>query len=77
MTDSAIAGAAGVRPRFVRPPYSATAAAVDAADERAYAGRRPRGYLIALSDFDGEDWRSPGVRSIVARRDPARPHGAA
>jgi cellulose synthase/poly-beta-1,6-N-acetylglucosamine synthase-like glycosyltransferase/peptidoglycan/xylan/chitin deacetylase (PgdA/CDA1 family) len=65
MTDSAIAGAAGVRPRFVRPPYSATAAAVDAADERAYAAVSREGYLIALSDYDGEDWRNPGVQTIV------------
>jgi cellulose synthase/poly-beta-1,6-N-acetylglucosamine synthase-like glycosyltransferase/peptidoglycan/xylan/chitin deacetylase (PgdA/CDA1 family) len=65
MTDSAIAGAAGVRPRFMRPPYSATAVAVDAADESAYAGVARNGYLIALSDFDGEDWRNPGVGAIV------------
>jgi cellulose synthase/poly-beta-1,6-N-acetylglucosamine synthase-like glycosyltransferase/peptidoglycan/xylan/chitin deacetylase (PgdA/CDA1 family) len=65
MTDSAIAGAAGVRPRFMRPPYSATAAAVDAADESAYVDVARGGYLIALSDFDGEDWRNPGVGKIV------------
>jgi cellulose synthase/poly-beta-1,6-N-acetylglucosamine synthase-like glycosyltransferase/peptidoglycan/xylan/chitin deacetylase (PgdA/CDA1 family) len=65
MTDSAIAGAAGVRPRFMRPPYSATAAAVDADAESAYAAVARQGYLIALSDFDGEDWRNPGVGRIV------------
>jgi cellulose synthase/poly-beta-1,6-N-acetylglucosamine synthase-like glycosyltransferase/peptidoglycan/xylan/chitin deacetylase (PgdA/CDA1 family) len=70
MTDSAIAGAAGVRPRFVRPPYSATAAAVDAADQRAYADIAHQGYLIALSDFDGEDWRDPGVGQIVRNATP-------
>jgi cellulose synthase/poly-beta-1,6-N-acetylglucosamine synthase-like glycosyltransferase/peptidoglycan/xylan/chitin deacetylase (PgdA/CDA1 family) len=72
MTDSTIAGAAGVRPRFMRPPYSASAAAVDATDEAAYAAVSRRGYLIALSDFDGEDWRRPGVRQIV---DNATPRG--
>lgn len=70
MTDSAIAGAAGVRPRFVRPPYSATAAAVDAGDERAYAAVARNGYLIALSNFDGEDWRRPGVGTIVRNATP-------
>lgn len=70
MTDSAIAGAAGVRPRFLRPPYSATAAAVDAADERAYATVAGRGYLIALASFDGEDWRNPGVGRIVRNATP-------
>jgi cellulose synthase/poly-beta-1,6-N-acetylglucosamine synthase-like glycosyltransferase/peptidoglycan/xylan/chitin deacetylase (PgdA/CDA1 family) len=70
MTDSAIAGAAGVRPRFVRPPYSAIAAAVDATDEAAYAAVSRHGYLIALSDFDGEDWRRPGVRKILENATP-------
>jgi cellulose synthase/poly-beta-1,6-N-acetylglucosamine synthase-like glycosyltransferase/peptidoglycan/xylan/chitin deacetylase (PgdA/CDA1 family) len=70
MTDSAIAGAAGIRPRFMRPPYSATAAAVDAADESAYADVARQGYLIALSDFDGEDWRNPGVGAIVRNSTP-------
>lgn len=70
LTDSAIAGAAGIRPRFVRPPYSATAAAVDAADERAYVSVSQGGYLIALSDFDGEDWRRSGVRRIVRNATP-------
>src|SRR6266536_212241 len=35
LTESAISGAAGVRPRFVRPPYSATPDAVDAGQEHA------------------------------------------
>jgi cellulose synthase/poly-beta-1,6-N-acetylglucosamine synthase-like glycosyltransferase/peptidoglycan/xylan/chitin deacetylase (PgdA/CDA1 family) len=70
MTDSAIAGAAGVRPRFMRPPYSATAAAVDAHDARAFADVARQGYLIALSDFDGEDWRNPGVGRIVRNATP-------
>jgi cellulose synthase/poly-beta-1,6-N-acetylglucosamine synthase-like glycosyltransferase/peptidoglycan/xylan/chitin deacetylase (PgdA/CDA1 family) len=70
LTDSAIAGAAGVRPRFIRPPYSATPAAVDAADERAYAAVARRGYLIALADYDSEDWREPGVGAIVRAATP-------
>jgi cellulose synthase/poly-beta-1,6-N-acetylglucosamine synthase-like glycosyltransferase/peptidoglycan/xylan/chitin deacetylase (PgdA/CDA1 family) len=65
LTESAVAGAADLRPRLVRPPYSATALAVDAADERAYAAIARNGYLIALSDYDGEDWRRPGVPEIV------------
>jgi len=70
LTESAIAGAAGIRPRLVRPPYSATALAVDAADEHAYAAIAGSGYLIALSDFDGEDWRRPGVGRIVRNATP-------
>jgi cellulose synthase/poly-beta-1,6-N-acetylglucosamine synthase-like glycosyltransferase/peptidoglycan/xylan/chitin deacetylase (PgdA/CDA1 family) len=70
LTDSAIAGAAGVRPRLLRPPYSATPEAVDARSERAYAAVARAGYLIALSNFDGEDWRRPGVGRIVADATP-------
>ncbi|MDQ2939012.1 MAG: polysaccharide deacetylase family protein, partial [Actinomycetota bacterium] len=47
LTESAVAGAAGVRPRFLRPPYSATPDAVTASDETAYAAIARRGYLIA------------------------------
>ena len=70
LTDSALAGAAQIIPRLVRPPYSATSEAVDAADQRAYAAVSRHGYLIALSDFDGEDWSRPGVRKIVRNATP-------
>jgi cellulose synthase/poly-beta-1,6-N-acetylglucosamine synthase-like glycosyltransferase/peptidoglycan/xylan/chitin deacetylase (PgdA/CDA1 family) len=70
LTDSAVAGAAGILPRFLRPPYSATARAVDAVDGRAYASVARHGYLIALSNFDGEDWRRPGVARIVRNATP-------
>lgn len=70
LTDSAVAGAAGVLPRLLRPPYSAIASAVGAADARAYASLARHGYLIALSSFDGEDWRRPGVGRIVRNATP-------
>jgi cellulose synthase/poly-beta-1,6-N-acetylglucosamine synthase-like glycosyltransferase/peptidoglycan/xylan/chitin deacetylase (PgdA/CDA1 family) len=70
LTESAVAGAADLRPRLVRPPYSAAALAVDAADERAYAAIARNGYVIALSDYDGEDWRRPGVDEIVHNATP-------
>ncbi|MEK6278143.1 MAG: bifunctional polysaccharide deacetylase/glycosyltransferase family 2 protein [Actinomycetota bacterium] len=70
LTESAVAGAADLRPRLVRPPYSAVPEAVDADDERAYAAIARRGYLIALSNFDGEDWRRPGVEQIVQNATP-------
>src|SRR5215216_2375728 len=57
LTESAISGAAGVRPRFVRPPYSATPDAVDPSHERAYAGVASHGYAIALANYNAEDWR--------------------
>jgi cellulose synthase/poly-beta-1,6-N-acetylglucosamine synthase-like glycosyltransferase/peptidoglycan/xylan/chitin deacetylase (PgdA/CDA1 family) len=65
LTESAISGAAAVRPRFVRPPYSATPAAVDPEQARAYAEIARSGYVIALANYDAEDWRRPGVDEIV------------
>ena len=65
MTDSAVAGAAGVRPLLFRPPYSATPLAVGATEEHAFASIAADGYLIALSNIDAEDWRQPGTNDIV------------
>jgi cellulose synthase/poly-beta-1,6-N-acetylglucosamine synthase-like glycosyltransferase/peptidoglycan/xylan/chitin deacetylase (PgdA/CDA1 family) len=70
LTESAISGAAGVRARFVRPPYSATPEAVDAAQERSYADISQSGYVIALANYDAEDWRRPGVDEIVRNATP-------
>jgi poly-beta-1,6 N-acetyl-D-glucosamine synthase len=70
LTESAISGAAGVRPRFVRPPYSSTPDAVDPSQERAYADIADHGYAIALTNYDSEDWRRPGVAEIVHNATP-------
>jgi peptidoglycan/xylan/chitin deacetylase (PgdA/CDA1 family)/glycosyltransferase involved in cell wall biosynthesis len=70
LAESAIAGAANVRPRLVRPPYSSTPIAVTRADARAYLALARKGYLIALANFDGEDWRRPGVAQIVRNATP-------
>jgi cellulose synthase/poly-beta-1,6-N-acetylglucosamine synthase-like glycosyltransferase/peptidoglycan/xylan/chitin deacetylase (PgdA/CDA1 family) len=65
LTESAVAGAVGVRPRLVRPPYSSVSAAVNDSEERALAHLARRGYAIALSNLDGEDWRRKGAASIA------------
>ena len=65
LTENAVAGAAGVRPRIMRPPYSAKPADVTADQLRAYTDVARRGYLIALSDYDARDWSRPGVGAIV------------
>ena len=39
--------------------------AVNDSQERAYEHLAQRGYVIALSNLDGEDWRRAGVDSIV------------
>jgi cellulose synthase/poly-beta-1,6-N-acetylglucosamine synthase-like glycosyltransferase/peptidoglycan/xylan/chitin deacetylase (PgdA/CDA1 family) len=75
LTESAISGAAGVRPRFVRPPYSATPEAVDPAQERAYAEIAGGGYVIALANYDSDDWRRPGVAEIVRNATPPGDEG--
>jgi len=71
LTESALAGAVGIRPRLLRPPYSATPGAVTPQQERALAGvARRGGYVVALADYDARDWSAPGVASIVAAATP-------
>src|SRR5262245_2313223 len=75
LTESAISGAAGVRPRFVRPPYSAIPAAVDPEQERTYAEIAGHGYVIALANYDAEDWQRPGVEEILRNATPPGERG--
>jgi cellulose synthase/poly-beta-1,6-N-acetylglucosamine synthase-like glycosyltransferase/peptidoglycan/xylan/chitin deacetylase (PgdA/CDA1 family) len=75
LTESAISGAAGVRPRFVRPPYSATPDAIDPQQEHAYADIAQHGYVIAIANYDSEDWRRPGVDEIVRNATPPGERG--
>jgi peptidoglycan/xylan/chitin deacetylase (PgdA/CDA1 family) len=70
LTERALDAAIGVGSRLVRPPYSSVPAAVTPAQERAYADLASSGYLIVLSDLDGEDWRRPGVGAIVRAATP-------
>jgi cellulose synthase/poly-beta-1,6-N-acetylglucosamine synthase-like glycosyltransferase/peptidoglycan/xylan/chitin deacetylase (PgdA/CDA1 family) len=65
LTENAVAGAAGVRPRLLRPPYSATPDGVTPQQLSAYTDAAHRGYVIVLSDFDARDWSRPGVDAIV------------
>jgi cellulose synthase/poly-beta-1,6-N-acetylglucosamine synthase-like glycosyltransferase/peptidoglycan/xylan/chitin deacetylase (PgdA/CDA1 family) len=75
LTESALAGALGVGTRLVRPPYSSTPAAVTPQEAGALGDVASRGYVIVLSDFDGEDWRRPGVGDIVRAATPPRDAG--
>jgi cellulose synthase/poly-beta-1,6-N-acetylglucosamine synthase-like glycosyltransferase/peptidoglycan/xylan/chitin deacetylase (PgdA/CDA1 family) len=75
LTESTVAGAVGIRPRLVRPPYSSTPDAVSKADRAAFLRLAHEGYLIALSNFDGEDWRRPGVDRIVDFASPPKEEG--
>jgi cellulose synthase/poly-beta-1,6-N-acetylglucosamine synthase-like glycosyltransferase/peptidoglycan/xylan/chitin deacetylase (PgdA/CDA1 family) len=75
LTESAVAGAAGIRPRLVRPPYSSEPNAVTADVARSFATIARDGHLIALSNLDSEDWRRPGVAQIVRRSTPKGERG--
>jgi peptidoglycan/xylan/chitin deacetylase (PgdA/CDA1 family)/glycosyltransferase involved in cell wall biosynthesis len=64
LTDAVVAGAAGIRTRLFRPPYSSTPAGVTDRQARVLAGVADRGYLIVLSDVDSRDWERPGTARI-------------
>jgi cellulose synthase/poly-beta-1,6-N-acetylglucosamine synthase-like glycosyltransferase/peptidoglycan/xylan/chitin deacetylase (PgdA/CDA1 family) len=65
LTENALAGTVGLRPRLVRPPYSATPAAVTERQHRPLEELTRHGYVIALSDLDGRDWSRPGAAAIA------------
>jgi cellulose synthase/poly-beta-1,6-N-acetylglucosamine synthase-like glycosyltransferase/peptidoglycan/xylan/chitin deacetylase (PgdA/CDA1 family) len=75
LTENAIAGTVGLRPRLIRPPYSSVPAAVTTRQHRAFEQLVRRGYVIALSNFDGEDWRRPGADAIARAITPSGDSG--
>jgi len=72
LTQNALAGAAGVRTRLLRMPFSSEPDALSAADWRAAREAGRNGYLVVLTDLDTRDWARPGVARIV---DAAMPRG--
>ncbi|MEA2424492.1 MAG: hypothetical protein QOH13_902 [Thermoleophilaceae bacterium] len=70
LTEGVIVGVTGHFTRLVRPPYSATADAIDARQERELARVAGSRYLIVLTDIDSEDWMRRGVPSIVRSATP-------
>ena len=77
LTESAISGITGIRPRLVRPPYSSTTEAVTPLDSRAWGALAASGHVIALANYDTQDWERPGVSTIVSNvlSEPAIRHG--
>ncbi|MFE9253127.1 polysaccharide deacetylase family protein [Streptomyces sp. NPDC007088] len=72
----ALAGAAGVRTSLFRPPYSSFA---DAMDDKSWPVTRyvgERGYLTVVNDYDSEDWKRPGVGTIIRNATPKDGKGA-
>ena len=51
LTDNALAGTVGIRPRLFRPPYSSVPAACHAGQARAYERLARGGYDIVLTDL--------------------------
>ncbi|MFE3162867.1 bifunctional polysaccharide deacetylase/glycosyltransferase family 2 protein [Streptomyces sp. NPDC059224] len=75
-TQLAITGAAGIRTSLFRPPYSSFA---DAMDNRSWPVTRyigSRGYITVVNNTDSEDWRKPGVDTIVRNATPRGGKGA-
>ena len=75
LTDNALAGTVGIRPRLFRPPYSSVPASANARQARTIEAIARRGYDVVLADLDGEDWRRPGVQEIVASATPQGSRG--
>jgi len=73
IAQSIIGGVTGRLPRLVRPPYSSTTDGATPAEARTWNALANRGYTIALSNFDAQDWTQPGVGQIVRNAIP--PHG--
>jgi cellulose synthase/poly-beta-1,6-N-acetylglucosamine synthase-like glycosyltransferase/peptidoglycan/xylan/chitin deacetylase (PgdA/CDA1 family) len=70
LTEAVIVGITGRYARFMRPPYSATLDAVTSVQERELARLVGRRYVLALADYDSQDWQRKGVASIVANASP-------
>src|SRR5207244_7008318 len=68
-------GTVGIRARLVRPPYSSVPSAVTPRQAKSLRRIARDGYDVVLADFDGEDWRRPGVDSILAGATPQGDRG--
>ncbi|MEU4039575.1 bifunctional polysaccharide deacetylase/glycosyltransferase family 2 protein [Streptomyces collinus] len=72
-TQLALAGVAGIHSSLFRPPYSST---VDALDDWSWPVTKQagsEGYLTAFINKDTDDWKRPGVDSIVKAAMPDLP----
>jgi len=76
LTQRALAGAVGVHTRILRMPYSSVPDALSGAEYRAAQVAGRQGYLVSFADRDTEDWRRPGVESIVKAATPTGGAGA-
>ena len=76
LTETSLAGAAGINTSLLRLPYSSTPGSFTAPEYRAARAASRFGYLIVAADLDSQDWRQPGVARIVALATPRAGQGA-
>jgi cellulose synthase/poly-beta-1,6-N-acetylglucosamine synthase-like glycosyltransferase/peptidoglycan/xylan/chitin deacetylase (PgdA/CDA1 family) len=76
LTQTALAGSAGITTSLFRPPYSSTVQAVTDEQRDQLVDIADDGYLVVLSDLDSRDWTRPGVDEIVDNATPAPGEGA-
>ena len=70
LTRSAIAGATGRQAVTMRPPYSATPAALTESSLTVLREVAADTSLVVLADHDPRDWERPGVDAMVAAATP-------
>jgi cellulose synthase/poly-beta-1,6-N-acetylglucosamine synthase-like glycosyltransferase/peptidoglycan/xylan/chitin deacetylase (PgdA/CDA1 family) len=75
LTEAVLLGITGHYARFIRPPYSATSDAVTPTTEHALAKAAGTRYIIALADYDANDWRKPGVAGVIRNATPPSGRG--
>ena len=76
LTETALAGVAGINTPLLRLPYSSSPDAFTVPEYRAARAASRFGYLVVATDRDSEDWRLPGVAAIVANATPPPGRGA-
>ncbi|HVW31472.1 MAG TPA: bifunctional polysaccharide deacetylase/glycosyltransferase family 2 protein, partial [Acidimicrobiia bacterium] len=70
LTQTALAGAAGINTHLLRMPYSSAVADLNSPEYAAARRAAGLGYLLVFATQDSEDWRQPGPDVIVARSTP-------
>ncbi len=65
LTQRALSGAAGVKTRLMRLPYSGSPLGTTGAQWRAAQVVGEAGYLVVFTDGDTKDWQHPGVEAMV------------
>lgn len=75
LTQSALAGAAGIKTHLLRLPYSSITADITAPELDAARDAAELGYLMVFATEDSEDWRQPGAGVIVDRSTPPAGRG--